>query len=221
MALMAYDRFQSDSAAPRPRKFPRSGKAIEPSRATARSDDELVGRMRFGDADALSLLYDRWAQLIHPFALHLLVDRQEAEEVVEETFWQAWRHADRYDADRSDVASWLFMIARSKALMHIRARRRRREEPLPAADAPQLLAQASDPAANAEAADRRSMVLAALADLPAEQRQTIDLAYFHGMTQQEIADRTGQPLGTVKARIRLAFEKLRRPLSALADAAPG
>ena len=221
MALMAFDIIRSDRAVPTPRTSPRPVRQIDASRANAGTDDELVGRMRSGDADALSLLYDRWAQLIHPFALHLLVDRQEAEEVVEETFWQAWRQADRFDASRSDVASWLFMIARSKALMHIRARRRRREEPLPAADAPQLLAQTSDPAANAEAADRRSIVLAALAELPAEQRQTVDLAYFHGMTQQEIADRTGQPLGTVKARIRLAFEKLRRPLSALADAAPG
>ena len=177
--------------------------------------------MRLGDADALGLLYDRWAPLLHPFAVHLLVDREDAKDVIEETFWQAWRHSDRYDIGRSDVSSWLFMIARSRALMRIRARRRRREEPLPAAGAPQLLAHASDPAANAEAADRRSMVLTALAELPTEQRQTVDLAYFHGMTQQEIADRTGQPLGTVKARIRLAFEKLRRPLSALADAAQG
>lgn len=189
--------------------------------ADRRRDQELIRRMRLGDADALALLYDRWAPLLHPFALHLLVDREEAEDVIEETFWQAWRQSDRYDVGRSDVSSWLFMMTRSKALMHIRARRRRREEPLPAADAPQLLAPSSDPAANAEAADRRSLVLAALADLPVEQRQTVDLAYFHGMTQQEIADRTGQPLGTVKARIRLAFEKLRRPLSALADAAPG
>ncbi len=183
------------------------------------SDEALIGRMRAGDADALGPFYDRWAPLVHPFALHLLVEREEAEDVVEETYWQAWRQADRYDATRSDVPTWLFMIARSRALMHIRTRQRRREDPLPAADAPQLLAETSDPAMNAEASDRRSIVLAALARLPTEQRQTVDLAYFHGMTQQEIADRTGQPLGTVKARIRLAFDKLRRPLAALADCA--
>ena len=218
---MSYERSQMHRQSDFSRKrAPRAAPGGAPN-LDRRTDHDLLRRMRSGDADALGLLYDRWAPLLHPFALHLVVDREEAEDVVEETFWQAWRQSDRYDVGRSDVSSWLFMMTRSKALMHVRARRRRREEPLPAADAPQLLAPASDPAANAEAADRRSLVLAALAELPVEQRQTVDLAYFHGMTQQEIADRTGQPLGTVKARIRLAFEKLRRPLSALADAAPG
>ncbi len=181
------------------------------------SDDELLRQMHLGDADSLGRLYDRWATLIYPLALHILADRDDAEDVVQETFWQAWRQANRYDAERSDVGSWLFVIARSKALMRLRARRRRREEPLPAADAPELLAPLPDPAANAEAAGRRAIVLAALAALPPEQRQTVDLAYFHGMTQQEIAMSIGQPLGTVKGRIRLALEKLRHPLSALAE----
>lgn len=218
---MAYDRPRMDDLAEAVRRPTQLRATTVAPSTSSPADVELVHRMRHGDADALGLLYDRWAPLLHPFALHLLGDRGEAEDVVEETFWQAWRQADRYESERSDVPCWLFMIARSKALMHVRARSRRREEPLPPADAPQLLAQASDPAANAEAADRRSIVLAALARLPTEQRQTVDLVYFHGMTQQEIADRTGQPLGTVKARIRLAFEKLRRPLAALADAAPG
>lgn len=176
--------------------------------------------MHLGDAESLGRLYDRWSPLLYPMALHLLVDRDDAEDVVQETFWQAWRQADRYDAGRSDVGSWLFVIARSKALMRLRARRRRREEPLPAADAPELLNPLPDPAANAEAAGRRAIVLAALADLPAEQRMTVDLAYFHGLTQQEIANRIGQPLGTVKGRIRLALEKLRNPLSVLSEGGP-
>ncbi|MBC7789232.1 MAG: sigma-70 family RNA polymerase sigma factor [Anaerolineae bacterium] len=181
------------------------------------SDEELLRRMHNGDADSLGRLYDRWSPLLFPLVVHLLTDPDEAEDVVQETFWQAWRHADRYDAARSDVAGWLFVIARSKALMRLRARRRRREEPLPSADAPELVAPLADPAVNAELAGRRAIVLAALAGLPPEQRHTVDLAYFHGMTQQEIAERTGQPLGTVKGRIRLALEKLRQPLAALAE----
>ncbi len=131
MKLMSYDRpdmhhpaGESPDAA-RPTGLPAG------SRTDSGRDEDLVRRMRLGDADALGLLYDRWAPLIHPFAVHLLVNREEAEDVVEDTFWQAWRQSDRYDNGRSDVSSWLFMIARSKALMRIRARRRRREEPLP------------------------------------------------------------------------------------------
>ncbi len=173
--------------------------------------------MHLGDAESLGQLYDRWSPLLFPMALHLLVDRDDAEDVVQETFWQAWRQADRYNVERSDVASWLFVIARSKALMRLRARRRRREDPLPASDSPELLTPLPDPAANADAAGRRAIVLAALADLPPEQLQTVDLAYFHGLTQREIANRIGQPLGTVKGRIRLALEKLRHPLAVLSE----
>lgn len=182
-------------------------------------DGELLDRMRIQDAGALTLLYDRWAPLLHPFVLHLLGDAAAAEDVVEETFWQAWQQANRYDAERGEVSTWLFTIGRGRALMQLRARRRRREEALPPADSAALLTPAMDPASNADAADRRARVIAAMAELPSEQRQAVDLAFFHGFTQQEIADRLGQPLGTVKTRTRLAFDKLRRLLSTLADRA--
>lgn len=173
--------------------------------------------MRQRDPGALTQLYDRWAPVLHPFALHLVGDDESAEDVVEETFWRAWRDADRYDNARGDVATWLFTIGRSRALMHLRSRRRRREEALPVADSLALLAPAMDPAGNAEASDARARVMRALDQLPAEQRQAVDLAYFHGFSQQEIADRLDQPLGTVKTRTRLAFDKLRRLLADLAD----
>jgi len=182
-------------------------------------DGELLERMRQRDPAALALLYDRWAPLLHPFVLHMLGDAGTAEDVVEETFWRAWRQADRYDATRGDVSTWLFTIGRGLALMQLRARLRRREEALPPADSALLFTAAMDPASDADAADRRSRVIAAMAELPNEQRQAVDLAFFHGFTQQEIAHRLGQPLGTVKTRTRLAFVKLRQLLATLVDQA--
>lgn len=188
----------------------------------------LVRRMAEGDEAALGTLYDQWVTLVHSLVVHLLRDREEAEEVVEETFWQAWRQASRYDASRGAVSTWLSTIARSRALDRLRARRRVREEPFsqlspegegdrhePAADA------ARDPLAAAEAAERRSLVRSALDGLPPEQREVLEMSYFGGYSQSEIAERTGLPLGTVKTRARLALEKLRDRLSMLHEGAPG
>lgn len=183
----------------------------------AGEDLELVLRMRAQDEGALGLFFDRWSPLLRSFVRHLVADASAADDVVEETFWQAWRQADRYDAERGDVATWLFMICRSRALMHLRARRRLREEPFPAADAPELLRFQVAPENNAELAERRALVLSALGQLPAEQRQIVDLAFFHGLSQSEIASHTGHALGTVKTRTRLAFEKLRRLLPMLRE----
>jgi RNA polymerase sigma-70 factor (ECF subfamily) len=189
-------------------------------------DRDLIRRMAAGDESALGALYDRWVTLVHSLVLRLLADADEAEDVVEEVFWQAWRQAARYEESRGAVSTWLTTIARSRALDRLRARRRRQEEawsqigfgdmesitlPAPAAD---------NPLAGAEQAERRAFVARALTALPPEQRETIELAYFGGLSQSEIAERTGQPLGTVKTRVRLAMEKLRESLSMLREGAP-
>jgi RNA polymerase sigma-70 factor (ECF subfamily) len=188
----------------------------------ADSDAALVARMAAGDEQALGALYDRWATTVHTLAYYLLGQADEAEDAVEETFWQAWREAGRYDASRGAVSTWLSTIARSRALDRQRARRRRNEEPLEnaastsaedssaRADAPAL---AADPHREAEHAERARDIAIALAKLPAEQREVIELAYFGGLSQSEIAARTSLPLGTVKTRARLALEKLRAPLA--------
>jgi len=191
------------------------------------TDADLVRRMASGDERALGAFYDRWSGMLSSLLVKMLADADEAEDVLEETFWQAWRQADRYDATRASTATWLTTIARSRALDRLRARRRRGEEPWSAiaegnestSSSESLAAPSRDPLANVEAADRRTRVVAALASLPAEQRQAIELAYFGGLSQSEIADRLQQPLGTVKTRVRLAMDKLRERLGVLAEGA--
>src|SRR6185312_9130174 len=160
---------------------------------TAGGDDrELVARMSAGDETALAHLYDRWSPAVYSLVVHLVRDGDDAEDVVEETFWQAWRQASRYEASRGEVATWLLTIARTRSLDRLRARRRRREEPL----TPVLLGDADvtgtgtgeDPARRAELRERRDRVAGALRGLPAEQRQVLELAYFAGLSQSEIAD---------------------------------
>lgn len=175
------------------------------------------------EEQALGILYDRWAPLVHSLVVHLLEDASEAEDVVEETFWQAWRQASRYDPSRGSVSTWLVTIARSRALDRARGRKRRKEESLTqlgqndAASVTRAGADAANPHEHAEAADRRNAVIKALCTLPEEQREALQLAYFGGLSQSEIADKTGQPLGTVKTRTRLALEKMRVQLKMLRE----
>ena len=186
---------------------------------------ELVRRMQSGDEQALGAFYDRWFPVVSGVVARILRSDGDVEDVIEETFWQAWRQADRFVEGRGSVQTWLLTIARSRALDRLRAARRRREESLdesgaldaaPAGDdAP--ASSASDPSFAVEHAERRRIVLAALADLPGEQRQALELGYFGGLSQTEIAEQTGQPLGTVKTRMRLAMQKLRERLSVLRE----
>jgi RNA polymerase sigma-70 factor (ECF subfamily) len=175
--------------------------------------------MAAGDEQALGLLYDRWEHTVRAMAVRVLADGMEAEDVVEDVFWQAWRQAGRFDAARGSAATWLLTIARSRALDHARTIRRRREdggldELAPSAD-DALLADAIDPLEAAALGERSVKLRAALAELPAEQRDVLVLGYFDGLSQSEIAERTGEPLGTVKTRMRLALRKLRDRLDAL------
>ncbi len=177
--------------------------------------------MSAGDEAALAQLYDRWSRPVQALVVHLVRDGDDAEDILEETFWQAWRQASRYEAARGEVGTWLLTIARSRSLDRLRARSRLREEPL----TPVLLgdtdpigaAGEDDPSRRAELMERRVLVGNALRTLPPEQRQVLELAYFAGVSQTEIAQRTGQPLGTVKTRVRLAAQKLRDSLAALRE----
>jgi RNA polymerase sigma-70 factor (ECF subfamily) len=143
----------------------------------------------------------------------------DVDDVVEDAFWQAWRQANRFDPSRGSVQTWLLTIARSRALDRVRADKRRREEQLESDTGETVvqLASDSDPAMDAEHAERRKVVIAALADLPTEQRQTLELGYYAGLSQSEIAERTGQPLGTVKTRMRLGMQKLKDSLRILRE----
>lgn len=189
------------------------------------ADRDLLRRMASRDEAALGELYDRWSTLVHSVVIRIVKDTEEAEETVEATFWQAWRQAARYEDSRGAVSTWLTTIARSRALDRVRARLRVREESLSRFGAEEIDSVADtsstghDPHSSAEATERHEIVVAAMATLPAEQRETIELAYFGGLSQSEIAERMGQPLGTVKTRVRLALEKLRERLSLFTEGA--
>lgn len=180
--------------------------------------------MQNGDQTALGEFYDRWCPVVSGLVARMLKSADAVEDVVEETFWQAWRQSHRYVPERGSVQTWLLTIARTRALDRLRAARRLREESIddaagPAGEsAPSLVATpASDPSLDAEHAERRRLVVAALAELPREQREALEMGYFGGFSQSEIAEKTGQPLGTIKTRMRLALLKLRDRLSVLRE----
>jgi RNA polymerase sigma-70 factor (ECF subfamily) len=171
-----------------------------------------------GDEQALAALYDRYAPVLLGLARRVVGDAAEAEEVLQEVFIHAWRRADRYDPGRSSVGTWLALIARSRAIDRLRSRRSAartaeaagREAP-PGHESPRA-------AGAVLAGERRARVAASLGGLPPEQREVIELAYFGGLSQSEIAGATGIPLGTVKTRTLLAMKKLRSALAAEIEA---
>ena len=186
-------------------------------------DRALLRRMAAGDEAALGALYDLWSGRVHALALWILKDADDAEDVVEETFWQIWRTANRYQGGRSAGSTWIMMIARSRALDRVRARKRRADWTAAPGTVSALQDQLGDasppeqPGSRVEVADHQAQLLSALAGLPSDQRTALELAYFEGLSHGEIAERTSQPLGTVKTRIRLAMQKLRQGLDSLRE----
>jgi RNA polymerase sigma-70 factor (ECF subfamily) len=173
-----------------------------------------MARAAAADERAMTELYDRYGTLVYTVAYRIVGQRADAEEVVVDAFTQAWREAARFEAERGSVAAWLTMIARSRALDLVRARGRRERLAADAAagtdgDGGEPDAPASD---RAEDDERRWVVKLALEGLSAPQRQAIELAFFEGLSQSEIAERLNEPLGTVKTRVRLGMQKLRESL---------
>ena len=197
------------------RRAPASG-GPEMSRDEPR-DEILMQRTAARDAQALEMLYDRYAPTIMGLVVRWTGDRAAAEEIVQETFWRVWRHAASFRDRRGAFSSWLFGIARN---LTIDLFRRQSVRPQAARDEgeEQRIDRAPDPASDVPEAVwlaiRRRQVRAALNDLPAAQRAVIEMAYFRGMTRQEIAEAIGEPLGTVHTRARLALQKLREALKA-------
>jgi RNA polymerase sigma-70 factor (ECF subfamily) len=191
---------------------------VSPDEAVYREldDEELMQRLVLRDLKAFRTLYARYSSLVYSAALRVVRDAQIAEDMVQEIFLRLWRKPESYTAARGKFATWLTSVTRNRAVDEVRSRGRRyrhetaspeeqeREFPGPETD---------DPALSAELSDQRRLIMTALSQLPAEQRQTIELAYFGGLTQQEISERLGQPLGTVKTRIRLGMQKLRAALT--------
>ena len=175
------------------------------------NEANLVIRVAQHDQAALSELYDRYARVLYAVAFRSLKSAEECEEVVLDVFTQVWRTAVRYDESKGRVDSWLFMITRSRVLDRLRGLQRITKVTLASenfADI-QTTNPGVDPVENVLISERRDRVLAALSQLPEEQRQVIELAYYKGLTQAEIAAQTNLSLGTVKTRIRLGLSKLR------------
>jgi RNA polymerase sigma-70 factor, ECF subfamily len=180
------------------------------------TDEALLEWVAAGEQSALSELYDRYQGLMYGMATRITGDPTQAQDVVQDAFVGVWRNASRYTSSRASARTWILSIAHHRAVDAIR--RRRPSTELPEADAvppPALIS----PDVWPEVSQRLDgeAVRNALSHLPAAQREAIELAYFSGLTQQEIAARTESPLGTVKSRVRLGLLQLRRVLEGNGD----
>ena len=177
------------------------------------SDEQLIAQVARGDTTAYEMLYDRYSSAVMGFALKITGDRSLAEEILQETFWRVWSKADLFQTQRGAFTSWFFGIARN---LSIDLLRRQRTQFQPADESDQKIEQTADPSLDVPEAAwlrvKRQQMRAAIESLPSEQRNVIEMAYYRGMTRQEIARATGEPLGTIHTRARLALQKLRNEL---------
>src|SRR6059036_1011944 len=183
------------------------------------ADREMIERIGRGDQSAFSALYDRLSRPLYSLALRMLGDAGDAQDALQDVFLQIWSRAATYNPEQSTVFSWTVLLTRSRVIDRLRARGRRsrvmvvstEETPTDAADASTVESAADTAEKNDEAARVRYV----LTNLPSEQREAIEMAFFEHLSHHEIAARLGQPLGTVKARIRRGLLKLRQRLSTL------
>lgn len=181
------------------------------------SDADLIGLAALGDARALEVLYDRYSGVVFSFALRIVSDRELAEEILQEAFFRAWQQGGNFSAGRGSFITWLLSITHNLSIDEIR-KRRRRPQKADSEEPEQVLAGVPDTGSGADVEDEvwlgalRDTIGVALAELPPAQREAIEMAYFRGMTQREIAESLGEPLGTIKTRMRLGLQKLKDAL---------
>ncbi|HLO28037.1 MAG TPA: RNA polymerase sigma factor [Anaerolineales bacterium] len=191
----------------------RANNGVGPERL---SDEILVTQVARGNSIALEALYDRYSAAVLGIALRVIGDQPLAEDVLQETFWRVWQSAATYQAERGTFMSWLFRIARNLAIDAYRRRNIRPQVTHSMDGGELLLDELRDPdidvAEQAQSILENRQVRKALASLPGAQRQVIEMAYFYGMTRQEIAEATGEALGTIHTRVRLGLQKLREVL---------
>jgi RNA polymerase sigma-70 factor, ECF subfamily len=171
--------------------------AVSPDLAT-------VTAMKSGDQSAIAELYDRYSSIVYAVALRVLGDTMAAEDVLQEVFLQLWRNPGAFDAARGNLAAWLAVIARNRAIDALRRRK-------PETDIEDVIVSvAPDLAANADRTRAAEKVRGVLQDMAPAQRAALEMAYFEGLTHSEIASKTGEPLGTIKTRIRAGLMALRK-----------
>lgn len=181
-------------------------------------DEALMVAIVARDEHAFAVLYDRYVDLVYSASFRVLGDAQLAEDASQDVFVRLWQRPETFIAERGRFLSWLMSVTRNRAVDELRARGRRRKreggplgEPDEAAE-PVFSTEAIDPLHSAQLHEEQAIVRCALAALPRDQKLCLELAYFGGLTQQEIATRLHEPLGTIKTRIRLGMQKLRRAL---------
>ncbi|MGD9713099.1 MAG: RNA polymerase sigma factor [Thermomicrobiales bacterium] len=176
------------------------------------NDADLIAQAAGGNPAALETLYDRYSRVVFSFALRIVGDPLVAEEILQEVFFRAWQQGGSFQASRGSLVTWLLSITHNMSIDEIR-KRNRRPQRADSSEPEQLLAGVSDESVNVEdevwLGSLRESILEALSQLPAAQREPIEMAYFQGLTQREIAESLGEPLGTIKTRMRLGMLKLR------------
>jgi RNA polymerase sigma-70 factor (ECF subfamily) len=167
------------------------------------NDGALIVAVRSGNQDAMAELYDRYSPVVYAVALRVLGDAGAAEDVLQEIFMQLWRSPESFDAERGNLAPWLAVIARNRAVDVLRKRRPQTE----ISDA--VISVSPDLAGEADRSRAVDKVRAVLKEMPAAQRSALEMAYFEGYSHSEISQKTGEPLGTIKTRIRSGLMLLR------------
>jgi RNA polymerase sigma-70 factor (ECF subfamily) len=180
------------------------------------SDGDLWVRLRERDVASLEVLYDRYGSYVYALCLRVLRRPEDAQEVVQDVFWQLWKTETAYDPARASFRTWLFAIARNRCLDRLRHRKSRSPSELPYD--PGLPPAPSDPEQEAILAERQKHVVAAFETLPEPHRRALEMGFFNGLTHREIAERLGEPLGTVKSRIKVGMDKLKDSLRRFEEA---
>ena len=174
------------------------------------SDEAVVALLARSDESALAELYDRFGRVAYGLALRILRDDKLAEDAVQEGFLTAWRNADRFMPERGKASTWLLTLVHRRAVDLVRREDRRRAEPLSETVEPEASGSAED---DAWLRFERERVQSALKQLPDQQREALELAYYGGFSQTELAERLGQPVGTIKSRMFTGLARLRELLA--------
>jgi RNA polymerase sigma-70 factor (ECF subfamily) len=182
--------------------------STEVARPAAEDDGELLTRVLRGDEGAMAVLFDRYSKIVYSVALRVLRDTASAEDVMQEIFMQIWRNPNSFVSTKGSLGGWLAVVARNRSIDMLRRKR-------PSEQVEEMnLASSTNLADEAERSILMERARAAVKNLPTEQRKTLEMAFFDGLTHSEIAEMTGDPLGTVKTRIRSALLTLRKAFQA-------